>query len=263
MKSCLLSALLITFTLVSMGQKSVIDVKSIHKQLVEIDDSIYASKYEVSNGEYVRFLEYLKEQGRLDEYEAAQIDSTRWEDELTYNKPFVEYYHTHAAYAEYPVVNISYKGATLFCDWMTDQYNAHPKKKFEQVRFRLPTEEEWTMAAKGGDTDATYPWGGNGLQNDKGIYLANFNTGKGDDMGVAGNLNENADITAPVESYKPNGYGLYNISGNVAEMVAEEGKAKGGSWLDPEQALRIDSDGNYEHPSPTVGFRYFMEILNP
>jgi formylglycine-generating enzyme len=51
--------------------------------------------------------------------------------------------------------------------------------------------------------------------------LANFKRGRGDNMGVAGYLNDNADITAPVISYVPNDYGLYNMGGNVSEWVAD------------------------------------------
>jgi formylglycine-generating enzyme required for sulfatase activity len=51
--------------------------------------------------------------------------------------------------------------------------------------------------------------------------MANFKRGRGDNMGVAGNLNDNADITSPVRSYWPNDYGLYNMAGNVSEWVMD------------------------------------------
>jgi gliding motility-associated lipoprotein GldJ len=51
--------------------------------------------------------------------------------------------------------------------------------------------------------------------------MANFKRGRGDNMGVAGNLNDNADITAPVYSFWPNDYGLYNMAGNVSEWVMD------------------------------------------
>ena len=50
---------------------------------------------------------------------------------------------------------------------------------------------------------------------------ANFMRGTGDAMGVAGYLNDNADITAPVYQYPPNDFGLYNMAGNVSEWVAD------------------------------------------
>ena len=55
----------------------------------------------------------------------------------------------------------------------------------------------------------------------KGEFMANVMRGKGDMMGVASKLNDGADITAPVRSYWPNDYGLYQMAGNVSEWVMD------------------------------------------
>jgi formylglycine-generating enzyme required for sulfatase activity len=68
---------------------------------------------------------------------------------------------------------------------------------------------------------------------------------------------------AGTASYFPNGMGLYDVVGNVAEMIDEKGKALGGGWNDAPNESTIRSVKHFDKPEDSVGFRVFMEVVEP
>lgn len=134
----------------------------------------------------------------------------------SYNEPQSKKYFSHPAYDQYPVVGVSWRQATAFCTWRTNLYNSflESKKKAPESDYRLPTEAEWEYAARGGRSQATYPWGSYYIRNKKGCLLANFKPGRG-------NYPEDGGFyTVKADAYWPNDFGLYNMSGNVAEWTS-------------------------------------------
>jgi formylglycine-generating enzyme len=175
---------------------------------------------------------------------------------------------------------MSYEGAVEYCKWLTDLYNNDPKREFKRVLFSLPTEEEWMKAAYGGNVENLYPWGSH-LRYKDGEDMCNMlhvveelivrdadgNPSESWDLNTMPEHRRRPYFALPIQytqhigSYKPNGYGLYNVSGNVAEMIVEKGISKGGSFNSYGGEVRIDVKGRYTETSPELGFRVFMRVV--
>jgi formylglycine-generating enzyme len=134
----------------------------------------------------------------------------------SYNEPMSKRYFSHPAFGNYPLVGVNWKQAVAFCEWRTKYLNAflESQKRAQESDFRLPTEAEWEYAARGGRSQAPYPWGGYYLRNKKGCLLANFKPGRGNYAEDGGLYPVRAD------AYWPNDFGLYNMAGNVAEWTS-------------------------------------------
>ena len=124
-------------------------------------------------------------------------------------------YLYHPGYDDYPVVGVSWVQAKAFAHWRTKYLNDYYKTiGMPKVNpFRLPTAAEWEYAARGGRDFSKFPWGGPYLRNSKGCFLANFKPLRGNYVQDGGYY------PVKVTSYFPNDYGLYCMSGNVAEWT--------------------------------------------
>ncbi len=108
----------------------------------------------------------------------------------------------------YPVVGINWEDAVAYCQWLSQQTGK---------KYRLPTEAEWEKAARGGVEGQSYPWG-NEEFNSSGIYRANCGSDYDNDRI---RKQDGFLYTAPIGSFPPNGYGLYDMAGNVWEWCAD------------------------------------------
>jgi formylglycine-generating enzyme required for sulfatase activity len=287
MKIKLLSSILLltTFAIVSVQtvdkkqQKNLIKVLNTNYAFVAADSVVAHDfiifKTEVSNLSYREFLYDLKQQGAMDKWKIASVDSSRWSTKNWTNSAYIEHYHKHPAYNNYPVVNVSKEAAEMYCQWLTEKVNS-TLKGTSKIIFRLPTQKEWIKAAKGKLELSIYSWGGYRLHNAEGSYMCNCLAFGGECISrdSTGNYvfrrvdnnqyffsGDYADITAPVKSYWPNGYGLYNMNGNVAEMISDKNVVVGGSWNDPGYDVRNESEKPYTGAARTVGFRMVATVV--
>ena len=217
---------------------------------VEID-SFYMDKFEVTVGEYKQFIEET----------GYEFTMSLWE------KYFVSPTDNH------PVVSINWVDATAYAKW---------------AGKRLPTEAEWEYASRGGEENNLFPWGNELTHNDANYhrtwdkhitfdYPNYFSTGKADIWRYS---------TAPIGSFSPNGYGLFDMAGNVAEWCQDwyqfdyylqsplknpqgpnNGKTKvirGGHWFSWDKGLRVynrgDNPPDVKYWQDVQGFRCVKDI---
>lgn len=195
----------------------------------ETTGSFFLDVYEVTNARFARFVAATTYVTTAETAgESSLFTNHRWvvAKKVTWKHPSES---DRAARDDEPVVHVSWADATAFCHW---------------AGGRLPTEIEWERAARGGVEAARYPWGDDDVASKDARGRARANVWQGrfpehDDAadGFSG--------IAPVGSYSPNGFGLFDMAGNVWEWTDtffgsedagrpnenRERVIRGGSWL--------------------------------
>lgn len=235
---------------------------------VQISENYFADKREVTNMDWREYMYWNKKVYGFNspEHKATLPDTTFW---LKANYPLQVHYLRHPAYAQYPVVGISYDQAMAFCQWRTDRVNefiyiketkieptpGQPIENLPKVfQYRLPTKEEWEKLAQ---TEYSKK-GKRKFEKKKFAQEEQYN------FIDSGTTNEeengkNKNFVRKTALHYPNAQGIYDICGNVAEMVAEKGIAKGGSWTHLADEVTAEKDFSYTQPSKWLGFRCVCE----
>lgn len=169
------------------------DVDEAPVHTVELD-AFYIDQHEVTNAEYQAFVTATgypapRGIGYTAVYELLKHDYEPWRDS--------GFNHPHQ-----PVTTVTWFDAVAYCEW---------------AGKRLPTEAEWEKAARGDLEDARYPWGSAEPDN----TAANFADSQTEFEWRSTNVNDGFLFTAPVGTFPPNGYGLFDMAGNVWEWCAD------------------------------------------
>ncbi|XP_042536130.1 formylglycine-generating enzyme [Dipodomys spectabilis] len=183
-------------------------------------DAFYMDAYEVSNAEFEKFVNstgYLTEaekfgdsfvfEGMLSEQVKTDIQQAVAAAPWWLPVKGADWRHPEGPDStvlhrpDHPVLHVSWNDAVAYCAW---------------AGKRLPTEAEWEYSCRGGLHNRLFPWG-NKLQ-PKGQHYANIWQGE---FPVTNTGEDGFRGTAPVDTFPPNGYGLYNIVGNVWEWTAD------------------------------------------
>ena len=224
-------------------------------------NQFYMFNHEVTNLEY---REYMNATNQKVELVKEDMDDSQ--------KEAINYLY-HPAYDDYPVRNLTAGEVNDYCIWLQSVLAESYEIDAEKITVRLPSKEEWIYAAKGGHEYAPYSWGGYYIRNAKGKMLANFNSALGATSITLNQetgeyeivekqlLNNHVKTPAPSVSFYPNDYGLYNMCGNIAEMVRnDDGLAMGGSYNSTGYDIRTESKMKYKGKSNEVGFRPVVQI---
>lgn len=230
---------------------------------VEIVDNFFYDSRELRNADWREYIEDLKEKygEHSEQYLSALPDAQVWFKPDLHMEVYEETYFSHPSYKDYPVVGITHAQATAYCTWRTTAVEKMMarlgKEAPAKFRYRLPTQTEWELVADAGYSQKQKKQVDK--QKDKQGAEARFYN-----MRYTETADYNAAQSSPCSTvtYLPNKYGIYNIYGNIAEMVADPGIAMGGSYRHfYDDIVPSNKPLTYEGAQDWLGFRCVCELI--
>jgi formylglycine-generating enzyme required for sulfatase activity len=199
-------------------------------------NSFYMGKYEVTNQQYVEFLNDAF-WNNLIEVQFGAIVYKKTTDyvycltsaqTISYPIAFTgsEFVVTASEKANHPAVHVTWYGAAAYCNWLSEQFGGERcynptdfTSDLSKHGYRLPTEAEWEYAARGGHAGRRFPWGDTISHSQANYYsTSNIFYDISPTRGYHPTWNDGIKpYTAPVGSFQANGYGLYDMTGNIFE----------------------------------------------
>lgn len=227
--------------------------------MVCISDTLFMDETEVTNLSWHEYLYWLKSMyGKTSqEYLSALPDTTVWLfDGMNANHAMMQSSFSNVKhFKDYPVSGVSYEQASAFCKWRTERvrYFVNYSKRYKacDFSFRLPTRTEWEFAANGSPEVYSH------LNPPTVIHASSNSTVMNVSWPANLSYEQGGSINHPlqVKRYASNLFRIYDMTGNVAEMLLEKGQSKGGSlYHTPEQA-RNGKIISYQKPAAWLGFR--------
>lgn len=246
---------------------------------VKITEAFMISKYEVT---YDQFASFVKAKNYLTEAEKKNKIMC-WNGNVREEKSGLSWKNPgYKLEGNYPVVCVTWKDAMSFVEWLNASAPGPPLG----YTYDLPTEAEWEYCCRAGSSDIFF-WGSN--ENDAKLYcnLADSSGAKAHGWKDHFMYNDNYSESAPIGSFKPNKWGIYDMIGNVYEWTKDSGTnddtfyytnpeedpcnttsdnrhmLKGGSWHSNQRGARPSKRKAYstELAADNIGFRLVIRKI--